>query len=317
MRVSVPGNLLLLGEYAVLEEGGLGLALAVEKRLEVELQPAPTGRELSVEGRWPGGSLSWSSDHPDSSPLIAAVVKACGGGLASRFAAGLPGARITIDSSAFFTADGHKRGFGSSAAVAVGLTWALLEWGGLPPAELPGATLRTALRAHREAQGGSGSGYDVYVSCLGGVGLFTGGWQPSWKGVDLPWLGALYSFRGERSVATPGAVRRYREWKQRRPREAARFLRRSNRYVRRFVSARSWGQAAPWFRALADLGIEVGEAIEVPARIEPPAQLASGTYKALGAGSELGVCVMQQQSGVPPMGAEPVWIARRGGVSWG
>ena len=51
-RLTVPGNLLLAGEYAVLEEGGLGAALAVEPRLTVTVFPA---ERWEIVGRWIGG----------------------------------------------------------------------------------------------------------------------------------------------------------------------------------------------------------------------------------------------------------------------
>ena len=45
-RFTVPGNLLLAGEYAVLEEGGLGLARAVEPfRADHDVMEAKTGME--------------------------------------------------------------------------------------------------------------------------------------------------------------------------------------------------------------------------------------------------------------------------------
>ena len=52
--LSAPANLLLLGEYAVLEEGGLGLALAVERRARITVEPSDG---LEVLGRRPGGSF--------------------------------------------------------------------------------------------------------------------------------------------------------------------------------------------------------------------------------------------------------------------
>jgi mevalonate kinase len=51
MRASVPANLLLLGEYAVLEEGGLGLAVAVDPRVRISAAPGRPGAGMEVAAR--------------------------------------------------------------------------------------------------------------------------------------------------------------------------------------------------------------------------------------------------------------------------
>jgi phosphomevalonate kinase len=343
LRVSVPGNLLLLGEYAVLEEGGVGLALALEKRLRVRWQPAAglpgasPGETLVVEGSWPGGSLLWSESAPEASPLVTAVVRACrsalpeaasggGCGVGPGGAGGGPpwvGGRVSIDSSAFFAAGGRKSGYGSSAAVAVGLAAVLLRRSGLTGAALQRGVLRAALEGHRAAQGGVGSGYDVLASLHGGLGLFRGGREPSWRPVRLPWLPPLSLFRGEHSVATPGAVGRYLAWKEQDPAGARRFLERSNQSVLRFLQAGSWAEASVQFRRLRDLGIEVGERIGAEARLSPPAALACGSWKAIGAGDELGVYVGGAASDGPGFheciegAATPdLVILAEGGLQW-
>src|SRR5699024_7712135 len=73
---------------------------------------------------------------------------------------------IRIDSQTF-SANGHKLGLGSSAAVAGALTAALTRAAGQT---LDNDTLcRHAIAAHRQAQGGRGSGADVATSVHGGV----------------------------------------------------------------------------------------------------------------------------------------------------
>ncbi|MFW5690130.1 MAG: hypothetical protein ACOC1U_11215, partial [Spirochaetota bacterium] len=74
--VSAPANILLLGEYAVLEEGGLGLAVALDVRARGEHRSAAPGpvegsseaggatgtAALGVRGRIPGGEVVWPGD---------------------------------------------------------------------------------------------------------------------------------------------------------------------------------------------------------------------------------------------------------------
>jgi phosphomevalonate kinase len=321
MLLTVPGNLLLLGEYAVTEEGGLGLALAVDRRVSLELEPSSA---LVVEGRWGGGTAHWTRESAGRSPLITAIVEtwreqvysrgvgAPGAGATRMPDSREPGARIVVDSSAFFTA-GRKSGFGSSAAVTVALTCALLHLSGFSGSQLIRCAARIALLAHRRAQGGRGSGYDVYASLYGGFGCLVGGSEPSWQAVELPWLPPLHIFRGPSSVSTPSSIQSYERWKSCDPAGWRSFLDESNQGVRRFLQADSWPAARRAFTASKELGLRLGERIGVPARIEAPGSLAPELHKALGAGNELGIYLAE----TPPNEAalEPVVVAPEG-IRW-
>lgn len=315
--LSVPGNLLLLGEYAVLEEGGLGLALAVEPRVRLAAQPArPAAGQggLRIEGAWGERVVRWSPERPGESPLFRAVVEACRERLAALGVSALPAGRIVVDSSALVSWAGgspkggspkgggraggaRKSGLGSSAAAAVGLSFALFRLAGILAEALAEEALAAALEGHRRAQGGRGSGYDVYASAHGGLGLFTGGRRPRWEPRRLEWLPPLCLFRGPRCVSTASAVGRYEAWKRRDPAGAGRFLRRSNENLLAFLRSRSWEEARRHLQLGRELGIGLGEAIGVDARLEPPAGSAAGLVKALGAGNELGLFVPETGAG--------------------
>jgi len=304
MRASVPANLLLLGEYAVLEEGGLGLAVAVDPRVRISAAPGRPGAGLEVAARM-DTELRWTPREPREprdprgdprTALLAAAVEVC-------CPAGPPPGSIEVDSSDFFFG-GRKGGLGSSAAAAVGLCWALLALAaGSPPQ--PAAVLEAALAAHRRAQGGHGSGYDVFASFHGGAGLFAGGARPSWQPLDLPWLEPLYLFHGERSLSTPVAIGKYREWRLRRPEEAGSFLEKSNRLVWSFSRAASRLEALGSLRRCRALGLRLGEAIGVPAAMHPPDDwdgIRAEDCKALGAGNELGLAFPELPPETPPDG---------------
>jgi phosphomevalonate kinase len=296
VQVSVPGNLLLLGEYAVLEEGGLGIALAVERRLTAGAEPAD---ELILTGEWGGGQdLRWSEVEPGSSALVTAVVAACRERL-QILGRALPRTRIHVDSTPLFLG-GRKGGFGSSAAVAVALTWVLLGLAsGRPDAKV---AAEVALGAHRRAQGGQGSGYDVFASSFGGVGLFTGGERPSWEPLRLDWLAPLFLSRGPRSVSTPQAIECYRRWRAHSPGKADGFLRDSNRCVLGFARSGSRTEAASWLARSRELGLHLGERIGVDASLPRPDPSAPGELKALGAGNELGLYFPDPPPGSAPPG---------------
>jgi phosphomevalonate kinase len=290
MRLSVPGNLLLLGEYAVLEEGGLGLAMAIERRASIIVEPA---RDLSIIGAWPGAEVSWTPEHATASPLFSAAVETVQAWLAAQTPSGrIPGASIRIDTSKLFHTGGRKSGLSSSAAVAVGLVCALLHAAGREDVLHGDILALLAVRAHRKAQGGAGSGYDVMCSAKGGIGLFHGGATPSWEPRSLGWDPEVALFAGPAPVATSGAVGFYRAWKARDPGAAAAFLEESNIRVLEFIRAQSLAAAIPRLDACRKLGMRVGEAIGVPARIETPAGLDPRMCKAVGAGCELGACLL-------------------------
>ena len=303
VRLTVPGNILLLGEYAVLEEGGLGLAMAVSERVRFDSMPAET---LRIESRWPGASVSWTTEHREASPLISSVVDTIAEQLGP-----CPGAAVTVDSTAFFSPDGRKSGLGSSAAVAVALVCGLLRTAGREPS--PGL----ALQAHRRAQGGRGSGYDVMTSFNGGTGLFTGGRDPRWQAWALPGDMRLLLFSGPAPVSTAEAVARYEKWKQTDPAASGDFLRESNNAILSFLRAGSEAQALLWFSACRELGIELGLSIGISAELPIPPGLDPKWCKALGAGNELGLCLLPPGVEPPPDDARFRLVMPSGtGVAW-
>ncbi|HUX36747.1 MAG TPA: hypothetical protein VMV44_02475 [Rectinemataceae bacterium] len=277
--LSVPANLLLLGEYAVTEEGGLGIALATSPRALVSLED---GVSLEIFGKMGPSSFAWREDREAAPPLIDACLAearrhlktkldAAGDGYRLGWPLGHEGARIHIDSSAFFAADGSKLGFGSSAAVAVGLCAALLRLGGLEGETLETAIFPVALAAHRRAQGGRGSGYDVAASRHGGLGLFEGGASPRWTPLPAPARRALgrlsLSLRpGPGPVSSPAAVERYRQWASREVEAQGAYLAATAEAAHGFAAASEAESILGLLEAAAARGMELGEAIAVPAR---------------------------------------------------
>lgn len=311
-QLSVPGNLLLLGEYAVLEHGGMGLALAPDIRVRLEIEPAEA---FGLTGTWGGNQVFWQPG--EGQPLLSAVWDRCSARL-QRLGID-PGSlqgRIRVDSSEFYHVNGRKGGIGSSAAVSVAVANAVMLQAGLSTDVAWSEALQAALEGHRLAQGGAGSGYDVYTSNYGGVGLFVGGLQPTWKPLDLDWLPPLYLFSGLDSVSSSNSVLRYLRWKQDHPAAAAQFLRDSNASVLAFTEADSWAQARPFFDRCRESALRLGRSIGVPAEITPPAALKAFTCKAVGAGNELGVAVGGDTR--EPLPGEPSLPLRisAGGVQW-
>ena len=179
-----------------------------------------------------------------------------------------------------------------------------------------------ALAAHRAAQGGRGSGYDVATSVWGGVVRFTGGRAPAAAPCGLRSLPALYLVRGDRPLATAGAVMRYDQWKQREPGAAVRFVERSREVVEQFLAA---DDAASCCAALAAggeltrwLGTRIGVAVEPAALRErlDRFRAAGWVAKPVGAGGELGIAAAPMGTPAPPVPyAQPLRPAP-GGLRW-
>ncbi|MEO7385379.1 MAG: hypothetical protein ABIX37_00435 [Gammaproteobacteria bacterium] len=181
IEAQAPGKLVIVGEYAVLE-GAPGLAVAVDVRAEARIRSVSgSGNQLiipdtgeSFRFRWvPGSAPRWEGVSPGAFglPLEACVEILAARGLLPRGAELAP-CQIELATAAFHqtSRDGYrvKLGLGSSAAILVALTGALLRFAGgpVPPRE---ALIAICCEAHRRLQGGAGSGIDVATSITGGA----------------------------------------------------------------------------------------------------------------------------------------------------
>ncbi len=318
MRLTVPGNILIAGEYAVLEEGGLGLAAAVEPRLEVSSSPAA---RLRISGIFGESSAEWPAGGSETGLLrhcVRHMAETRNGFLPEK----LP-LHLFIDSSAFYAGRGRKRGLGSSAAVVVALITALdlafRRYGDSPvPADSDARSLlEDCVTVHRQFQGGRGSGYDVAASLFGGVGLFSGGRKPSWRPAEASWLrepAGLRLVEGEKAVRTRSAVAAYESWKHTHTERAHRYLSASNAAVAALAGTTSRREALAHLRELkraaADLGNEIG--FPADAAAPPPGWLC----KSAGAGNETVICLKESGSSEQPVSTaapgEPLQIALTG-----
>ena len=290
LRITAPANLLLVGEYAVTEEGGLGIGIAVEIRATLVRRDGPS----RLRGILPGGSI----EYPGGGGRFGAMAQHLWG-------ENLPAALgdVTIDTRAFFESDGAKLGLGSSAALAV----LLAACSFLPRHASTDEVFERALETHRKSQGGAGSGYDIACASYGGVVLFTGGARPGVRPIDLPWLPAMRLHRGAAPVETRGAVDRYVAWRNSDVSRADAYVDRSNELVRAICAASSWSEGGDLIREYARHAIDLGEEIGVPAGPTCDADLA----KCVGAGNELAVSFDLEDDSTGAVG-RPLVIAKDG-----
>lgn len=326
IEVWAPANLLLVGEYVVTEEGGLGIAAAVQPEVQVRLSSAS---EFLAEAHTVKPLFQWHAHEPP--PLEARLTAAC---LESLKYPDFPPVHIIIDSSAFYTPSGMKRGLGSSAAVAAAVVTALLLYrvhtgpnhadtrlslregcfADLGPGQRRGqdmrrTILRHAVKAHRHAQGG-GSAYDVTASLFGGLGLFHGGDLPHWEALPADALPPAVIRYGDAPVSSPAAVLGYKGLKAAEPEFVNQHMRQSNQETLELAAAlRAQDQDtfAHGLRRMGQLGLELGERIGVSAEIRPAR---SGYGKAVGAGNEIAVLFpelsLPDSPSPAPNGTEPL-----------
>ncbi|NNM67865.1 MAG: hypothetical protein HKM06_07640, partial [Spirochaetales bacterium] len=295
-RLSVPGNLLWAGEYAILEPGGLGLGAAVDVRLEVTVTES---NDFTVEGIWPGGGELWTPDRDGAShgSLVESVVMCLWkNAKLLRF----PPILIQLDSSQFFDQNGRKLGLGSSAGIALSLCAVWDTWNRCWDQQ---ATTQKAIQAHRSSQGGRGSGYDVATSSFGGLGLFQGGLFPTWTRLEHSAVPPFALFPGPEAVKTVSSILAWNTWKTQNPENFYHFLDQSNRAVQDLARSPEWTQFRQAWEKCKSLGIAIGDAIGKSAVLASPFSNSEIFVKALGAGNETGIAaghLLDKISPLPP-----------------
>jgi hypothetical protein len=106
-------------------------------------------------------------------------------------------------------------------------------------------------------------------------------------------------YAGPAPVSTAESVSRYFQWKGQNPGPAQEFLLESNNSVLSFVKSTTPSDARTWLGVCRKLGIELGRSIGVPAELPVPAGLDPLWCKALGAGNELGLCLLPRGARAP------------------
>jgi len=198
IRASAPGKLMLAGEYVVVERGVAALAVAVDRRMHVEIVPESRRTWLVTSA-----ALGLRDAPLKSVPVLAEVIARL---------PGIPsGGRITVTSE---LGEGpNKPGLGGSAALCAAAfsgLWKISGASGAPDLEI-------AIAAHRAAQGGRGSGYDVATALQGGIALFHPGQGAVPARVEqVKWPIGLHAmvFRTGRGADTSEQLARMQSWRE-------------------------------------------------------------------------------------------------------
>ena len=337
MQIRIPGNLLIAGEYAITEAGGMGIAIGIDRHVVAKFSER---EKFEIIGRYANDEVRIAADCAgDSLPALVCRHVISDLKIDKNHLSG----RWIIDSTDLYR-EGDKLGYGSSAATTIATCVSVLHSAKMSRDGSMRALPSIAVGAHRALQSQRASGYDILASINGGIGLFTGGATPSWCAISAPWLESIWIMHASAPVQTRGAVDRYNEWKSRNQIDASRTVENSNREVGNLAKSKSGSEARRHLDRLRKIGVELGRAIGVPA--DPPADVmehiargAAGStagavagpvagasaraakstdssqcfYKALGAGNELIGSFFCR--GRPGDGFEPVRIDRDG-TAW-
>lgn len=292
-----PGKLVICGEYAVLA-GAPAIAVAVNVRARASVAIVTGSAHLLVagSGAWPfewqaGGSPRWREAPPGSQGRVLESVAET---LAANGVAMPSAVEISLDTRAFVASNTpEKLGLGSSAAIVVALTAALLAQV-RRAAPSRDELLPLCLNAHRRLQGGSGSGVDVAAAVHGGVVTLAAtnhgaAIRPLAWPAGLAWL-AVWTGRG---ASTPAMLGRFERFRTGDPKRFERHMAELRRLATEAVEAWEHAAIADLLRALADyddalraLDEGAGIGIYTPDhdRLARDAQARGAVYKVSGAG---------------------------------
>ncbi|WP_151073642.1 phosphomevalonate kinase [Borreliella turdi] len=277
---SVPGNLLLMGEYTILEEKGLGLAIAINKRAFFSFKKSDFWRFFSKKKEIDDFSLIENRDD---------FVFKMFSYLSQKYFFNLESFAydVYIDTSNFFFNDGTKKGFGSSAVVAIGIVCGLFLIYNSTNVVDKGEIFKYCLEAYRHSQGGMGSGYDIATSIFGGVVEFEGGFTPKCRQLGIVKLDDFYLMQGLKAVKTTASICEYNKHRN----SILDLILKCNLEVKKLVLSvgTSNSKLISSLRRAKELGLEIGEAIGVSAALPSNFEHLRDQcdlIKALGAGNE-------------------------------
>lgn len=313
MRVTAPGKIILLGEYAVLE-GATAIALAVDREVRIDLAPAsgaasrvtasPAPRDPREFVLAADEGLRWL-DGEDDDHGFGLVRKVLEHSVSELGLSGLARGpfEVHLDSSGLFQPAGGgpsvKLGLGSSAALTVALAIGLREFTGLPALSRE-KWLPMLVDTHRAIQGGRGSGVDVAACLYGGIIAYQiRDSAPVARPVTLPPTLAYRFVWTGKPAATPGMLRALAAWKAGNAREYHKLMGEMRRKAHTGVAAARAGDCGRFLDGIAeyavclrDLGKRSGiEIYSPPHRTLAALAIESGlVYKPCGAGGgDLGV----------------------------
>lgn len=313
MKLKIPGNLLLVGEYSVTIPGGKGIGTAIDTWACITAEPHDM---LTIECKFNNKDYS-QSYSPGQMPLIDCVLKNLRKYFELKKIPFPNSFKVYVDTSDFYLPNGRKKGFGSSAAVVVGLTSLFLKLAlnHFNTEEV----FPLALSIHRDFQGGRGSGYDIAASLYGGIGLFTGGILPIWQPITPAWVNNLRLIEGDEEVSTKQALAAFSHFLSHHS-DSKSFINQSNELVTQLAQCKDSVSAKLSFKKAAELNQWIHHQLDISS--EGPRlkklldQLRANDCpgKALGAGGEIAAVMVERNTSLVK-NFQPLNVSYKG-IKW-
>jgi phosphomevalonate kinase len=189
-RFQAPAKLMLAGEYSVLGPSGLSLSLAIANQgVEAVGQSADVWQIArdDLDLSWQvGQEVPFELSFAHSAWQLARQSSSAPGGPL----------RICTRNYGAAIAPTGKPGLGSSASAVVAVTAATLGEQALAASSGKERVLDLALKAHQQAQGKRGSGYDVATATLGGLVVWRKNTDGNYSGETITWPTNLHCLAG-------------------------------------------------------------------------------------------------------------------------
>ncbi len=322
IKLSAPATVLIFGEYTVTENNAIGICMAIEPRAVVLMHIKKTGKNKNKirENKMPVlqtlfGGKNITHIHPMNDSLFAAAWN-CKHLFMPMYKRNKDKhivnqpfivEKICVDTSLFY--DGcTKLGLGSSETAITLMCATLAFAAGFDPLDFQNKAVLAAhsCKAHFLWQNEKGSGYGVYATIYGGLGMYQrnecglgGRWNTldltCFSGGDTPYM--WFVWNGRKNVSSQKALCSYKKWKLLYPERSDVFFERCNKHA---LSIYKKGRVdnktlCAWYKKAKKLGELLGNSIGVNATIGKLETMQkkygreSFLFKAVGAGNECAV----------------------------
>ncbi len=286
--VRARGKVLVSGGYAILE-GGRGLVLTVDKgtttragmQEDKKIIISIPNLNIDVHGRYTSKGILFqkvTAEQHNKLRFAIAAIKEAIGIIEKKFKKKIgkkkksfQGVSVESVNDDAVTLKGKKTGLGSSAAAVVSIIAALLDLYGIDVQSDAGRRIvfEAGRKAHRRAQGGLGSGFDIAASCFGTHFFQRKGESGGVVVKKAKWpkrLRAGLAFSG-RSADTRALIGKVMELKKRNPEQYRKSMK---KYVNATLKTRTIGDVEKNMISLSSLRKELGRLAS--AEIETDAQ---------------------------------------------
>ena len=324
LQFSVPSNVLLFGEYFITQAGNTAVCMASDIRNILALRISTnTGNNnntvLSLESSFNNSTYTWTNpldcELYHHAHITYAYYRSAFSSIHTKTQKNKLDALLQhirthsthiyahINSNALYTPHNQKLGLGSSASSAILYCVLILLIHAINPFDNIPLLAQYASHTHYLWQNKKGSGYDVYTSLYGGMGIFTQhnnfdiplSSQSSWHALAIPHHIAWYYMQGLASVLTPSAISSFEHWKSNNRKDYTTLHTLYTLYINNFISLCNNNtiheHISSWFADIRNLGIQLGNAIGLDAHITIPSYIKELPimWKATGAGNECAI----------------------------